>query len=419
MERKLILYALPLFALALLIDFLIDTVNKTSRYRITDSITSLSAGFLGTTAGLLTIGFVGFFYNGVFRWPHIFDISDSIWSWVLAAFIYDFFYYWMHRAHHRINICWATHATHHNSEYFNFTTALRQSAFAFLTSWPFFLPMALMGFTYEQFLFGAGLSTLYGFFTHTEFVRFVPFLEYVFVGPSSHRVHHGINARYVDKNYGSILNIWDHLFGTYAYEKAEDPVCYGTITPLNSFNPFWANLSQFWTLLKDAFLCKSWRDKFFLWIKETGWRPADRGFSSVSTDGEKRIQAYKKFDMQVEFKELLYVSLNFGLSGLATIHLMISASLHSTLWAILYISILWLIILSNSFFLERKDFRFGFEWIRLLITGFFSFFAFEESVLPIDVIWFRVICVLSIVMAAGWAGLYFSGTGLLTKAKNL
>jgi len=419
MERKLILYALPLFALAVLLDFLIDVVRKTDRYRIKDSITSLSAGFVGTTAGLLTVGFAGLFYNGSFRLFHIFEIQDSIWYWVLAAFIYDFFYYWMHRAHHRINIFWAAHATHHNSEYFNFTTALRQSALAFLTTWPFFLPMALLGFSYEQFLFGAGLSTLYGFFTHTEFVAYVPYVEYIFVGPSSHRVHHGINARYVDKNYGSILNIWDRMFGTYAFEKTEDPVCYGTITPLNSFNPFWANLSQYWFLLKDAFFCKSWRDKFLLWIKETGWRPVDRGAPSLNTDGEKRVQSYIKFDTRVSLKEMYYVSFNFGLAALSTIHLMASAKSLSILWVTIYILLLWMIMLSNAFFLEKKLYRFRFEIARLVLTGIFAVFAFKESDFQIDLIWFCTICILSFVMAGGWVGFTLLGDKLNLKTTEL
>jgi sterol desaturase/sphingolipid hydroxylase (fatty acid hydroxylase superfamily) len=418
MERKLILYALPLFAVAVLLDFFIDTAKKTNRYRITDSITSLTIGFLGTTAGLLTLGFVGFFYNGIFRWFHLFVIKDSIWSWALAAIIYDFFYYWMHRAHHRVNILWASHATHHNSEYFNFTTALRQSALGFLTVWIFFLPMAFLGFTYEQYIFGAGLSTLYGFFTHTEFVRFIPYIEYIFIGPSSHRVHHGINDKYLDKNYGSILSIWDHIFGSYAFEKAEDPVRFGTIPLLNSFNPFMANLTVYWLMLKDAFLCKSWRDKFLLWINKTGWRPADCGISWTTADGEKQIQANIKYDPQVAPKELVYVIFNFGMVALATIHLMLTAKLHSSLWSSLYILILWLAMFSNSFFLQGKDFRFRFEWVRLVITGGVAFYASQENIGSIDVFWFSMVCALSFVMAIAWSCFNFLDIRLNLKTKS-
>ena len=400
MERKLILYALPIFAIAVLVDFLIDTINKTNRYRISDAITSLSAGFLGTAVGLLTIGFVGFFYNGLFSWYHIFTITDSIWFWVLAAFIYDFLYYWMHRAHHRINILWALHATHHNSEYFNFTTALRQCSFGFIFTWLFFLPMAFLGFTYEQFLFGAGLSTLYGFFTHTEYVKYVPYIERILIGPSSHRVHHGTNARYLDKNYGSILSIWDHFFGTYAFETREELVHFGTITPIKSFNPLWINLSPPWLLFKDAFLCKSWRDKFIVWVKHTGWRPTDLAPPCGTQKNEQVAQAYEKFDQPIPPRELSYVILNFLLAAASTTHLMISSKYHSTPLTTIFIAMLLLLLLSNSFFLEQKKFRFHFEVMRLFATGAFAFIAYEIGVTLIDQYFLQVLCVISLIEVA-------------------
>lgn len=163
----------------------------------------------------------------------------------------------------------------------------------FVTVWLFFLPMAFLGFSYEHYLFAAGISTLYGFFTHTEFVRFVPYLEYVLVGPSSHRVHHGTNAQYLDKNFGSIFIIWDHIFGTHSFEKNEHPIRYGTTTQLRSFNPFYANLSLHWFLLKDAYLCKSWTDKFVIWFKKTGWRPVDRITASQNVHAKNIVEDMK------------------------------------------------------------------------------------------------------------------------------
>lgn len=404
MERKLIMYVLPLFALAILIDFLIDVIKKTNRYKIQDSITSLSAGFLGTTAGLLAIGFVGFFYNGVFRWLHIFDVKDTVWSWVLAVVIYDFFFYWYHRAHHRINFLWAIHATHHNSEYFNFTTALRQSALGFLTVWPFFLLMAFLGFSYEHYLFAAGLSTLYGFFTHTEFVRFVPYLELILVGPSSHRVHHGINPRYVDKNYGSIFIVWDHVFGTHAYESKKDKICYGTSSALNSFNPFWANLSLFWSLLNDMYFCKSWKDKFTIWFKKTGWRPEDR--RHIKDANKKNIGTFKIYNKKINSAEYSYVIVSFIFATLSIVHLMFSAKYYSTLWVFVYVLLIWSVLLSNSFFMDGKIYRFKYENIRLIIVGIYSFYAVNNTSNLVDYYWFNFIFIASCTFSLGWVALY-------------
>ncbi len=170
MERKLLLYALPFFGLSILIDFCADVFKKTNRYYLNDSITSLSTGYLGTTLGLLSVGLTGALYH-LFYDFRFYTVPDNICGIVIASLVYDFFYYWYHRAHHRINLLWAAHSAHHNSEYFNFTTALRQSALIFLTTWIFFIPMAFMGFSLEQYLFGAALSVIYGFFTHTEFLN--------------------------------------------------------------------------------------------------------------------------------------------------------------------------------------------------------------------------------------------------------
>lgn len=364
MERKLIVYSLPIFAIAIAIDFLLDHFKKTKRYHLSDSITSLSAGFFGTGVGLLTLGFVAFFYNGFYNLYHFFEIKNNFLNWILAALVYDFFYYWFHRAHHRINIFWSIHATHHNSEYFNFSTALRQSAFGFLTLWPFFLPMATIGFTYEQYLFGAGLSTLYGFFTHTEFFKYIPYFESIFVGPATHRVHHGTNPRYIDKNYGSILVIWDRIFGTFTHEDAPEKIQFGTLTPLNSFNPFWANFSVFCTIAVDAFYTRSWLDKLTIWFQETGWKPMDR--RSLK---QEKIPNFAAQKLTYDLKELAYVLFNFGLATLGTIHVMAVAKLHSKTWVWVYLFAVWLILFSNCLFLERRKIRYKFEILRLVFTA--------------------------------------------------
>ncbi|MEZ4241764.1 MAG: sterol desaturase family protein [Myxococcota bacterium] len=169
----------------------------------------------------------------------------------LVAFLgYDLGYYAWHRWSHVTNLGWATHVPHHQSEEYNLSVALRQSVTSGLSSWPFFLPLLLVGVPPEVLGLHGALNTLYQFWIHTEAVGRLGPLEWVLNTPSHHRVHHAINPEYIDKNYAGVLIVWDRMFGTFAPEVAE-PV-YGTVVPLRSFDPVWANAAAFAALAKDT-----------------------------------------------------------------------------------------------------------------------------------------------------------------------
>jgi sterol desaturase/sphingolipid hydroxylase (fatty acid hydroxylase superfamily) len=142
MEKQILFYSLPLFAVCIAFDFLYNFIKKEKRYSLLDSVTSLSAGFFGTSIGLIVYGLGLFLYDSVYDFFHL-DISNipQVWILLTAVILFDFLYYWMHRAHHEVRILWAVHAPHHSSEYLNYSTALRQSAFGFISTLPFFLPI--------------------------------------------------------------------------------------------------------------------------------------------------------------------------------------------------------------------------------------------------------------------------------------
>jgi hypothetical protein len=174
-----------------------------------------------------------------------------------------------------VNFIWATHVVHHQSEEYNLTTALRQSMFQGLMSAPFYLPLAVMGFPPLMMLLAVTANTLYQFWIHTRLVDRLGPLEWVLNTPSHHRVHHGIDPQYVDKNYAGVLIVWDRLFGTFAPEK--EPVHYGTVKPLKSWNPVWANLAgwkDIWDLSRQG---KTWRERLYAWVAPPEWRPAHLG----------------------------------------------------------------------------------------------------------------------------------------------
>lgn len=185
----------------------------------------------------------------------------------------DFCNYWVHRAGHECAVFWAAHAVHHQSQDFNLSIALRQGSAVALLGWIFFLPMAIVGVPPKAFGIAAMVLLLYGYWAHTEHIGKLGWFDHVFSSPSNHRVHHAINAEYLDRNYGALLVVWDKLFGTFAEERA--PCIYGTVRPLNSWNPLRALLDAYISLARTAWRTRRWRDKLRVWVKPPGWRPDD------------------------------------------------------------------------------------------------------------------------------------------------
>ena len=201
--------------------------------------------------------------------------ADSIAVWVGALLMYDLCYYWLHRAGHRVGVFWAAHVVHHQSEDYNLSTALRQTSSGALLGWIFYLPMAIIGVPPLVFGTVALIDLLYQFWVHTQQVGKLGWFDRWFCSPSNHRVHHAVNDRYLDRNYGGILIIWDRLFGTFHEEDDDEPCVYGTRAPLRSFNPLWANVEVYAALARDALRARSWWDKLRIWFMPPGWRPAD------------------------------------------------------------------------------------------------------------------------------------------------
>ncbi|MBU3672980.1 MAG: sterol desaturase family protein [Sinobacteraceae bacterium] len=217
--------------------------RRIANYDIADAITSLHFGVLSQVSGVFVRALSFGAYVFVFEQLRWFTLPvDSVWVWLLALIAYDFIYYWVHRFGHETHLMWAAHQVHHSSEYFNLSTALRQTSTGAFASFPFYLPMALCGVPPVVFGAVALIDLLYQYWVHTELVRKLGWVDRVFVTPSNHRVHHGQNDYCIDRNYGGIFILWDRLFGTFVEERDDEPVVYGIRKPLSSYNPLWGNL---------------------------------------------------------------------------------------------------------------------------------------------------------------------------------
>ncbi len=269
-----IVYAIPVFLILIAIEFSFGVARGRKIYRLNDMVGSLGAGILSQTSGVFLLALSVGIYVFIFSRFALFELSANDWRvWLAALVAYDFFYYWNHRIDHEVGLFWAAHVVHHQSDNFNLTTALRQTSTGSLFGWIFYLPLAVAGVPPAVFI-GVGLiDLLYQFWIHTELVGKLGWFDYVFASPSNHRVHHGVNDRYLDKNYGGILILWDRLFGTFE-EEVEKPV-FGVRGGLRSFDPLSANVSYYMTMGKLAYAATDWRDRLRVWFAPPGWLPAN------------------------------------------------------------------------------------------------------------------------------------------------
>jgi alkylglycerol monooxygenase len=267
--------AIPFFILAIALEYLYGRAVKRQTYRLNDTVNSLTVGVLSRLVDILRLSVSAVVLAGVAKAMGVSEWSmDASWQWVVAFVAYDFCYYWKHRFGHEWRIMWASHVAHHQSEEFNLSTALRQSGTDYI-GFLFYLPLYLAGMPASAIITVGSLNLIYQFWVHTEHIRRLGPVEWVFVTPSNHRVHHARNECYLDKNYGGVFILWDRMFGTYQDERTEERCVYGITKGLRSWNPLWANL-HFWAdTARLAWRTRSWTDRFKIWFKPPGWYPRD------------------------------------------------------------------------------------------------------------------------------------------------
>lgn len=291
-----LLYAIPAFVVLVLIEIAYGHVVKNQKYRFFDTLSSLSSGVTNVLKDSLGLALVLISYPFLEERLSIMNVSSGWLTWTVAFIAIDFAGYWNHRLSHHINIFWNTHVIHHSSEEFNLACALRQSISNVVGYTAILLiPAAIVGVPYQVISVLAPLHLFGQFWYHTQHIGKLGWVEYILVTPSQHRVHHAINAQYIDRNLGQIFSIWDRIFGTFQEELDEVPPRYGVLKPAETYNPLWINFQHFYNLCFDAWHAKHWYDKLRIWFMPTGWRPADvaqRFERPIIED----VYAYQKYD---------------------------------------------------------------------------------------------------------------------------
>ena len=232
--------AIPVFALLIALEALLVIRENRANFDRKDTWNNIFIGFMSVVWGALFGLATGFFYLKAYEFAPYKMPPDVWWTWAILLLVDDFVYYWFHRLSHEIRFLWNFHVVHHSSNQYNLSVAVRQSWFSGIAHWIFYVPIGFLGFPLWAFVTMHGLNLIYQFWIHTKLVNKLPFgLEGVFNTPSHHRVHHGVNDQYLDKNYAGIFIVWDRLFGTFVEEN--EPVKYGIIKPLTTYNALWIN----------------------------------------------------------------------------------------------------------------------------------------------------------------------------------
>ena len=262
----------PIVIALILIESLVSSSKKLGYYKRGDSMGTIGLIIGNVIVNLLTKTSILGFYLFLYQYK-LFDISSlSLWTQVISTLmVIDFIYYWFHRTSHRVRFFWGIHMNHHSSEEMNFLVSLRQAWFNPLFRVPFFFILPLIGFNpFLTFIVGAA-STLWAVIQHTQTIGKLGPLEWVMVTPSAHRVHHGVNEEYLNKNFGNLFIIWDRIFGTYAEEK--EAVIFGLTNNVKTFNPLRITVFSWVQFINDFKQSKSLRGKFMSFFGSPEWSP--------------------------------------------------------------------------------------------------------------------------------------------------
>ena len=265
----------PIILFLIVLEITISALKGLKYYNFKDSLGSIGLITGNIVVNTITKGLIIAFYLYLYQF-RLFDFSilGSIWIEILLTVLaIDFIYYWFHRTSHHVRFFWAIHMNHHSSEEMNFLVALRQAWFNPIFRVPFFFILPLIGFNPLLTLIVGAASTLWAVIQHTKMIGKLGPLEWIFVTPSAHRVHHGVNDEYMDKNFGNLFIIWDRMFGTHQLE--EESVIYGLKRNVKTSNPFEITLFAWREIYKDFTISKDGKDKIKSIFGSPDWEPRE------------------------------------------------------------------------------------------------------------------------------------------------
>jgi alkylglycerol monooxygenase len=359
-----IVLSIPIFFILIGIELVAERFSSARHYRLADSIANLSCGITSQLSGLFLRVFAVGIYELLYEHFTLFTWEHHNWIyWTSLFLLADLAYYWAHRMSHEINLFWGGHVVHHQSEEYNLSVALRQSSLQVVWTFAFSLPLAFLGFEPLDFVYMSALITLYQFWIHTELIGKMGWFEYIFNTPSHHRVHHGRNPKYIDKNHAGTLIIWDRMFGT--FQEEEERPTYGITKPINSWNAVWANFSHYAEMGKDLKRIPNFWDKIRYLFNKPGWLPDYLGGYRAAPEVDSKT--YHKYDTLAPLSLNLYVFFQFVLCLVGTALFLFKKDLFSVSEkAFIAVLISWVVVNCGVLF-ENRRWVLVSEWIRVVV----------------------------------------------------
>lgn len=397
-ETNIYAYLTPIALFFVLLEVGLCIVYRRDYISFPEAVANFGTALGNQTVNVLIAAGVYVLYGYLWENYRLLTFELNWWTFVLLLFGIDFIFYWVHRWGHAINIMWAAHSPHHSAEEMNFMVALRASVTQRFCSFLFFWPLALIGFHPLHIYMMSGIHLFIAFLHHTEWVGKLGWFEKYFTTPSHHRVHHGVNERYLDKNFGEFLIIWDKIFGTFAEER--EKVVYGIYDHPRSWNPVRINFHYFALLWRYAKATPFWWDKLRIWFMPSGWRPRgveQKAFVEITSDNQVKFRS----EMFGYSRSYLIVQLGVGVVLMMGVISNLLAWSASERW--LGAGLLWWHIINWSGILEAKSWLWGSENARILVTAA-AFVAFNELYEPSFILG-------GLILVSGysliWTNLYF------------
>ncbi|MBX2963256.1 MAG: sterol desaturase family protein [Cyclobacteriaceae bacterium] len=363
MDFNPIVLSIPIFFILIGIELVVERFSHQKLYRLPDAIANLSCGITSQLSGL----FLRIFAIGVYQVLHqnfnLFTWERNWLYWLMLFLLADLAYYWAHRKSHEINLFWGGHVVHHQSEDYNLSVALRQSSFQVIWTFAFSLPLAFIGFNTVDFALMSAFITLYQFWIHTEAIGKMGWFEYVFNTPSHHRVHHGRNPKYIDKNHAGTLIIWDKMFGT--FQEEEERPTYGITKPINSWNAVWANFSHYADMGEELKRIPNWGDKIKYLFKKPGWLPDYLGGYRAAPEVDKTT--YTKYETPAPLSLNLYVLFQYVICLVGTALFLFNASKFTLGEKAIFTVVISVVVVNCGVLFEHKTWVVWSEWIRIIL----------------------------------------------------
>lgn len=364
---NILLITIPIFLVLIIIEISYGVWKNDLKHSYMDTISSLSSGFTNLMVDILGLGIIILSYPFFYERLKVIELEESVLLYFIAFVCVDFASYCHHRLKHSINIFWNMHVIHHSSEEFNLACALRQSITNNLGIGILFLiPAALLGVPHQIIIILGPLHLFGQFWYHTRHIGKLGWLEYILVTPSQHRVHHAINKEYIDKNLAAIFCVWDRAFGTFQEELDDVPCVYGTLKPVQTWNPLLINFQHLSYLIEDAWHTKNIGDKFKIWFMPTGWRPKDI-IDKIPRKIVKNVYAQEKYKPKYSLLHKVFVSFHFLILNIVLYIFLSSFGDLTFADKMAYLILIFSTIFSFSSIMDGFKWSVLFEFIRISI----------------------------------------------------